>query len=105
MISTEVRDALTAAMQSWNTGNQDAAVEGLRSLADAGERPALLLLAWFLSQRGQPYWTEGIAYAQKAASVGMPQALVYYFQSVIGDAPHRGQAPGLARGAVGRLAA
>lgn len=84
-------------MQNWNSGNQEAAIEGLRSMAESGERAPLLLLTWLLSQRGQSFWGEGIGYAHKAAELGMPQALTYYFPSVIGDPTHRGQAPGLAR--------
>jgi hypothetical protein len=93
-------DAITSALQNWNQGQQQAAIEALRPLADADEREPLILLAWFMSQMGQPHWNDGMRYARRAAELGMPQALTYYFNQFIGDANYRAQTPEIARSIV-----
>lgn len=100
MSSTVVSDAFTSALQAWSQGNQQAALEAVRPHADAGDRAAVLLIAWFMSQMGQAFWTDGLAYARKAAELGMPQPATYFFGQILGDPNFRSQAPELARVAV-----
>jgi hypothetical protein len=95
-----VSDAITSSLQSWNQGQQQAALDALRPLADEGQREALLLIAWFMSQMGQPSWNDGLAYARRAAEMGMPQALTYYFGQLFNDASYRAQTPDIARGII-----
>lgn len=100
MASTALNDAITSSLQSWNEGQQQAAVDTLRPHAESGERAAVLLLSWFLSQMGQPFWTEGLTYAQKAIELGIPQAASYYFGTLIGDPNYRNQVPPLVSQAI-----
>src|SRR5439155_7434769 len=79
MADTASTDALTVALQAWSQGNQQAAVDAIRSHADAGERPAILLISWFLSQMGQPFWNDGLVYARRAAELGVPLAMSYFW--------------------------
>jgi hypothetical protein len=100
MSSTAVNDALTSALQSWGQGNQQAAIEGLRPHADAGEPRAILVLSWYLSQMGPAYWAEGLRYCREAVSHGMPQVAAYYFGNLINDANFRAQLPDVIKPAI-----
>lgn len=100
MSTPEVNDAITSALQSFGQGNQQAALDTLRPLADMDERAAVLLMAWFLSQMGQPHWTDGLNYARRGVELGMPQIAQYYFGNMINDPNYRSQLPDLIQGAI-----
>jgi hypothetical protein len=100
MSTPEVSDLITSALQAWNNGQQQEAVNILRPQAEANERTAVLLLCWFLSQMGAPYYADGITFSRKAAELAMPQAGAYFFGNILSDPSFRAQAPELAQDAI-----
>jgi hypothetical protein len=100
LTTTAVNDALTAAMQNWSQGNQQAAIDGLRPHADAGEAGPIALLAWYLSQMGAPHWSDGLNYCREALKLGMPQVATYYFGNLLSDPAYRPQVPEIVKAAV-----
>jgi len=53
-----------------------------------------------MSQMGQPFWNEGLVYARKALSLGIPQVAAYYFGNLISDPNYRNQVPDLIKDAI-----
>jgi hypothetical protein len=100
MSTVALDDAITSALQQWNQGQQQAALDVLRPHAEAGDRAALLLICWFMSQMGQPYYNEGLGYARKAHELGTAQGLIYFFANIANDQTMRPQAIEVARLAV-----
>jgi hypothetical protein len=88
------------AFQRWSQGDQAGAVEVVRPAADASEREALALIAWFLHQRGEPVWREGVPYAEKAVAHGMAWVANYYLGNMQGDPALRTRLPELLRPAM-----
>ncbi|HET9676811.1 MAG TPA: hypothetical protein VFP21_04835, partial [Solirubrobacterales bacterium] len=90
MASTD--ENLAAALKGWSQGNQDAAIDLVKPLADEGDPAGLLLICWFLHQMGEPRNREGIPYAKRAAEQGNPWILGFYFGLLADDPTTRADA-------------
>lgn len=88
-------EALREAISAWNAGDQQRAIDTLRPDADAGVPPAVLLISWFLSQRGQEGLHEGVRYAEIAARNGAPWPTAWYFGTLADQAATRAAAASL----------
>ena len=86
-------EVIREALQRWNQGDQQGAVDLVRAAADAGDRHALALVCWFLYQRGEPYWREGVPYAERAVATGMPWIIGYYLGNMQNDPALRARIP------------
>lgn len=71
--------------QTWQSGNQQGAIDLLRPLADEGRSWAVSFLPWLFMQMGYPRMTEGIPYAVRAAEMGSPWAASNLFNNLIGN--------------------
>jgi hypothetical protein len=91
------RGEIEAALQKFSQGDHVGAVDTVRPAADAGDRVALALIAWFQSQRGEPHWREGIAYAEEAVRKGVPVVANPYVGPMLGDSTLRTRVPDLVR--------
>jgi hypothetical protein len=81
------------ALQLWNQGSQDAAIEKLRPLADEGDPAALLAISWCLSNAGR--LQEGVPYAKRATEAGDPWVMQWYFAHLADDPATRADAAAL----------
>lgn len=88
-------EVITDAFQRWANGDQQGAVDVVRPAADAGEPAGLGLLAFFLYQRGEPHWREGVPYAEAAVRKGLPWVANYYLGQMQSDAAFRTRLPEL----------
>lgn len=100
MTSQETRQAAIEALTTWQQGNQQAALDRIRPLAEQHDRLALGLISWFLHQMGEPHWRDGVPYAMEAARAGLPWVLNYYLGNMLNDPNLRGQAAELMQLAV-----
>src|SRR4051812_35861253 len=71
----------------WNGGNQQQAIEALRSLADEGRPWAVNFISWLFMQQGPPTIEQGIPYAKRAAQMGMPWSAVNLFNNLMAHVP------------------
>jgi len=71
--------------QFWNSGNQAAALDGLRPRAEAGLPWAAAFMAWLLTQQGTPGHTESVHWAIRAAELGAPWQALQTFNNVVGS--------------------
>ena len=88
------------ALEAWTQGNQAAAIDLIRPLADEGEPAAIGLLCWFFQQMGEPRWREGVPYVGPAIEKGLPWVLNYYLGNMLNDAQLRAQVPPLIKKAL-----
>jgi hypothetical protein len=88
-------DAISQALQLWSEGQQQPAVDAVRPAADADDPAALGLICWFMYQRGEPLWREGVPYAIAAVKKGMPWVANYYLGNMQNDPALRNQLPDL----------
>jgi hypothetical protein len=92
-VDNELREVAAEAMQLWQRGEQQQAVERVRPLADQGDLTALALICWFFHQMAEPQWRQGVPYMQKALKQGMPWVLNYFLGNMLNDAALRRQLP------------
>jgi hypothetical protein len=78
-------EVIAEALDAWQQGNQEIAVEKLKPLADEGNSAGLLLISWFLGQMGPPRIWEGLQYARRATEEGDPWTLQWYFAHLVDD--------------------
>ncbi len=90
---------LQQAIQHWSGGNQDAAINLLRPLADSNDPAALGLICWFYHQMGGRI-AEGIPYLEKAIDAGLPHVVGYFYGNMMNDPALRPRVPELVRRAV-----
>jgi hypothetical protein len=88
-------EAIAQAMRLWSEGQQQPAIDAVRSAADAGDPAALGLISWFMYQRGEPLWREGVPYAIAAVKKGLPWVANYYLGNMQNDPALRTQLPDL----------
>jgi hypothetical protein len=74
-----------AAFQSWQQGQQQDAIERIRSFADQGEGWATALLAWLYMQQGLNGYPQAVPYAKKAQSLGLPWIAATLFNNMINN--------------------
>lgn len=89
----EMNEAILEALALWTARKHSGAVERIRVLADAEEPACLGLIAFFFEEMGEPYWREGIPYAEKAVRKGMPWVANLYVGKMLTDADLRQRAP------------
>lgn len=94
------RAEIETALQKWQQGDHNGALESVAPAAAAGDRLGLTLAAWFQSQRGEPHWREGVPYAEEAARKGIGFIANYYVGNMLGDAVLRTRVPDLLRSAL-----
>lgn len=98
--ASDRQDAIASAVQQWNTGDQAAAVDQLRPLADAKDPVALGLIVWFLHQMPQPNPSAALDYADIALDQGNPWVINYVINIAMNDASLRPRLAGMIRKAV-----
>jgi hypothetical protein len=99
-MSEDTRTMIVEAFEAWSRGDQPGAVERVRPAAGQGDRVALALICWFLAQRGEPYWREGVPYAEKATAKGISFVANYYLGNMLSDSALRQRLPELLRPAL-----
>src|SRR6059058_373157 len=83
---------LQQALQQWQQGQQQPAIDALRPLADQGVPSAMYVLAWFLHQMGDPGWREAIPYVERVVGLGYPWAANYVIGNMTNDPALRSRA-------------
>jgi hypothetical protein len=84
---------ITDAFERWAQGDQAGAVEVVRPGADADDPASLALICWFLVQRGEPHWREGVPYAERALKAGYGFAVNHYWNNMFNDPGLRSRLP------------
>lgn len=95
MAETLPGETISQSFQHWADGQQQQAIDAVRPAADAGDPAALGLICWFMHQRGEPLWREGVPYAIAAAQKGLPWVASYYIGNMQNDPALRNQLPDL----------
>src|SRR6188472_2457608 len=101
MLSDESRQLVTTALERfYQEGNQEGALALLRPPADEGDRVALALISFLMSQMGEPKWREGVPYMRAAVRKGNPWIFGQYLGTMLNDPQFRPQVPEVAREAI-----
>jgi hypothetical protein len=89
-MTEDTTEQLGQALQTWQAGNQQPAIDQVRPLAEAEDLGALLAISWMYHQQGA--FQQGLPFAIKAAEKGNPWVLGWYFGHLADNPETRAQA-------------